>query len=109
MSCKVAGCTTPGCPGRDVLRPFAGLDDMFDHMENEDLLAAVNDYVRIRPLFEKLHTKDEERKAYHRRHQETVKMKAKLLEEHLDADELRRIKELAAERAAEREIARGHK
>jgi hypothetical protein len=105
-TCKVAGCARAGCPGVDVARHFADCDDLFDHLDNETILEMVNELVKIRPRFEELHQKNEERKAYHRKHQMVKKMLAEAADKLLDGDERERLRELAAEQAAEREIGR---
>jgi hypothetical protein len=89
--------------GETVLRKFKDFDDLFDNVENEQIVAWLNEYAAIKPRYEKLQAAEEKRTGYHKVYQERKKISMKLLEERMDPDELARIKQLAEETVAAKE------
>lgn len=89
--------------GETILRRFKDFDDLFDNVENEQIVEWLNEYAAIKPRYEKLARAEEKRTGYHKVYQERKKISMKLLEERMDPDELKRIKELAEERVAIKE------
>jgi hypothetical protein len=85
------------------LRVFKDCDDLFDSVENEEILEWVNAYAKIAPQFEKLNHAEEKRRGYHKVYQERRKLIMSALTERLDPDELKRLKDEAESRVAERE------
>lgn len=91
--------------GEIILRTFKDFDDLFDNVENEQILTWINEWAAAKPRFEKLSQAEEKRNGYHKVYQEKKKISMKLLTERLDPDELKRIKELAEQAVAAREDA----
>lgn len=89
--------------GETALRKFKGFDDLFDNVENEQIVEWLNEYADIKPHYDKLVKAETKRTGYHKVYQERKKITLKLLEEQLDPDEIERIKALAEERVAEKE------
>lgn len=73
------------------LRHFKDLDDLFDNVENDLLLTWVNE----------LHKKKVAQGQMGKRYRLKQQMLAKLAQEHLDKDEVERVKGMAAELAEE--------
>lgn len=89
--------------GERVLRKFQDFDDLFDNVENEQIVKWLNEYAEIKPRYEKLAAAEEKRSGYHKVYQAKKKIMVGLLEKQLDPDELKRIKEEAEERVAIKE------
>lgn len=89
--------------GETILRRFQDFDDLFDNVENEQIVKWLNEYADMKPRYEKLAAAEEKRSGYHKVYQEKKKIMTKLLEKQLTPDELQRIKEEAEERVAIKE------
>lgn len=87
-----------------MLRKFADVDDLFDTIDNEVILAWVNELNEMKPKFEKLNKAEKKRQGYHAVYQERRKLTIAALTERLDPDELKRLKRLAEEKVAERKV-----
>lgn len=75
------------------LRHFTDTDDLFDSIDNEIILGWVNELAKIKASQRAMGTR------YRFKQQAFAKLAARLA----DPDELRRLQELAAEKAEERE------
>ncbi len=89
--------------GETLLRKFKDFDDLFDRVENEQILLWINEWADAKPRYERLNKAEEKRTGYHKVYQEKKKILTKLMEASLDPDEIRRIKDEAEERVAIRE------
>jgi hypothetical protein len=97
-----AGCRIAGCDGEDAEQAYPSWDELVAHCGEELILRAWNEYVRTRPRYEELERRDRQQREYHKKHQAKRAALLKAAMQVLDPDELARIDELAAERAAER-------
>lgn len=95
-----------------MLRKFNSYDELVEALDAEALLpteidaqilAWVNELAEMKPKFEKLNKAESKRKGYHAVYQERRKLTIAALTERLDPDELKRLKQLAEEKVAERE------
>lgn len=89
--------------GETTLRRFKDFDDLFDNVENEQIVAWLNEYADVKPHYDKLCKAEEKRSGYHKVYQERKKLLVKAMQERLDPDELARIKQLAENTVAGKE------
>lgn len=73
------------------LRVFKDVDELFDSIENEVILSWVNELAEVKAR----------QRDMGRRYRMKQQIFAKLAQEHLDADEIRRVREEVAERVEE--------
>lgn len=100
-------CDRQHCTGEDQLdRTFESWTDLADHLSEETILFAVNNYVKIFPLYQKYRIQTEKRDAHHKKYQERQKMFAKVAREMLDRDEQVALEKQIEERIAKKEEAK---